>query len=327
MRVLVTGGAGYIGSHTARELARLGHEVVILDDLSTGHVESVGDLPLARVDLATGDVAGFLAERRFDAAIHFAAKALVPESVVNPQIYWRSNTLATVRLLDAFVQHGPKRIVFSSTCAVYGTPTEVPIPESHAKNPINPYGHSKLAIEYALEDYSRAYGLGAIALRYFNAAGAAEDGSHGEDHAEETHLIPLAMRSLLGGPTFRIAGTDYDTPDGTCIRDFIHIDDLARAHVRAVERVEAGKFEAINIGTGTGHSVREVLAAIERVTGRRVPAVEAPRRPGDPPRLVARNELARRRLELVPERTLEDIVGSAWRWHQRRPRGYGEGGQ
>ncbi len=325
MRVLVTGGAGYIGSHTARDLARRGHEPVVLDDLSTGHTRAVGDLALARVDLAAGEIGGFIAEGRFDAVVHFAAKAVVPESVEKPAAYWRANLLGSLRLLDALVAHGPKRIVFSSTCAVYGLPSEVPIPETHPKNPITAYGRSKLAVEYALEDYARAYGIGAISLRYFNAAGASEDGAYGEDRALETHLIPLAIKAVQGGPALKIAGTDYDTPDGTCIRDYVHVDDLARAHAIALEKVEPGRAEAFNIGTGKGHSVREVVAAIERATGRKVPAVEAPRRAGDPPVLIARNEAAARRLGFSPERTLEDIVRSAWRWHERHPGGYGRG--
>src|SRR5688572_15396023 len=268
MRVLVTGGAGYIGSHTARYLAARGHEVVILDDLSTGHTTAIGDLPLVRLDLTAGEIAGFLAEHRFDAVVHFAASCLVPESVEHPAKYWKNNLLGSVRLLDALVARGPKRIVFSSTCATYGIPVEVPIPETHPKNPITAYGRSKLAVEHALADYARAYGLGAIALRYFNAAGAAEDGGFGEDHAHETHLIPLMLRALLpGGAPLRVTGTDYDTPDGTCVRDYVHVDDLARAHLLAIEAVKPGELEAINIGTGSGHSVREVIATAERVTG------------------------------------------------------------
>jgi UDP-glucose 4-epimerase len=322
MRILIVGGAGYIGSHTARHLSKKGHDVVALDDLSTGHIAALSGLPLVHLDLVSGDLTSFLAAGRFDAVMHFAARCIVPESVAQPSIYWRTNVLGTLRLLDAMVARGPRRLVFSSTCATYGIPTEVPIPEAHPKAPINAYGKSKLAVEHALDDYARAHGLGAIALRYFNAAGAASDGSHGEDHAQETHLIPLALGALLGGPPLRVTGTDYPTPDGTCIRDYVHVDDLARAHALALERIEPGTFSAFNIGTGAGHSVREVIDTIEKVTRRALPRTDAPRRPGDPPKLVARAETARTHLDFTPERSLEDIVTSAWRWHESHPRGY-----
>ncbi|HVY63084.1 MAG TPA: UDP-glucose 4-epimerase GalE [Planctomycetota bacterium] len=325
MRVLVTGGAGYIGSHTARDLARAGHDVVILDDLSTGHPEAIGDLPLARLDLAAGDVAGFIAEGKFDAVIHFAAKCLVPESVAKPALYWRTNAMGMMRLLDALAQHGPRRIVFSSTCATYGLPLRSPIDEDHPQKPITSYGRTKLACEHALDDYARAYGIGSISLRYFNAAGAAEDGGIGEDHEHETHLIPLMLRAVVTGEPLRVTGTDYDTPDGTCIRDYVHVMDLAAAHRIALEKIEPGKAQFFNIGTGKGHSVREVISTGERVTGRKVPTVEAPRRPGDPPALVAKTDLARSTLGFAPKFTLEDIVRTAWRWHERHPKGYGRG--
>ena len=326
MRVLLTGGAGYVGSHAARELARRGHMVVVLDDLSTGHEAAISGLPLVRLDITRDEIEPVLREGRFDAAMHFAARCLVPESVERPAQYWRTNLIGGLRLLDALVAVGPKRLIFSSTCATYGLPREVPIPEDHPKAPITSYGRSKLAFEHALQDYARAYGLGSISLRYFNAAGAAEDGSHGEDHAVETHLIPLVLRAAAGGPPVRIFGTDYDTPDGTCIRDYVHVDDLARAHVLALEQIEPGAAEALNVGTGIGHSVREVIEVAARVTGRTIPVVEAERRPGDPPRLVARGERARERLRFVPERSLDDIVRSAWAWHSRHPGGYGDGG-
>jgi UDP-glucose-4-epimerase GalE len=325
MRVLVTGGAGYIGSHTARDLARAGHDVVILDDLSTGHVEATFDLPLARVDLASGDVDGFVAEGKFDAVVHFAAKCLVPESVEKPALYWRANVAGMHRLLDALAAHGPRRVVFSSTCATYGMPLTVPMGEDHPQRPITSYGRTKLACEHMLDDYARAYGIGSISLRYFNAAGAASDGMLGEDHLHETHLIPLMLRALQGGPPLRIAGTDWPTPDGTCIRDYVHVDDLARAHRIALERIEAGKAEFFNIGTGRGASVREVVAAGEKITGQKIPSVAAPRRPGDPPELVARNAKAREVLGFLPEHDLESIVRTAWRWHERHPKGYGRG--
>lgn len=323
MRILVTGGAGYIGSHTARELASRGHQVTLLDDLSTGHVEATADLPLARLDLATDDVTPVFREGRFDAVVHFAAKCLVPESVTAPAIYWRANTWGSLKILDAMVATGVKRIVFSSTCATYGLPDAVPIAETHPQRPITSYGKSKLAVEHAVADYAQAYGIGAIALRYFNAAGASADGRYGEDHTPETHLVPLVLGALLGGPPITIAGTDWPTPDGTPIRDYVHLDDLARAHVIALDAIQPGKFEALNVGTGNGHSVREVIAVAEKITGRKVPTTEGTRRPGDPARLIARNDLARERLGFVPERSIEDIVRSAWRWHESHPKGYG----
>jgi UDP-glucose-4-epimerase GalE len=323
MRVLVTGGAGYIGAHTARDLAGRGHAVTIVDDLSTGHEEAAGGLPIVRLDLAADPIAPVLAEGRFEAVVHFAAKCLVPESVTHPSRYWRANALGSMRLLDAMVETGVRRIVFSSTCATYGIPDEVPIAETHPQRPITSYGRSKLAVEHMVGDYARAYGLAGMALRYFNAAGASEDGAFGEDHDPETHLIPLVLGAALGGAPLRIAGTDWPTPDGTCIRDYVHLDDLARAHALAIEAAEPGRLEALNIGTGAGHSVREVVALAGRIAGRPVPTVEAPRRPGDPALLVARNDAARARLGFVPERTIEDIVRTAWRWHSTHPRGYG----
>lgn len=324
MRILVTGGAGYIGSHTARRLARAGHDVTILDDLSTGHAAAIAGLRLVRLDLCSDEIAPLLAEGRFDAVIHFAAKALVPESVAHPARYWRTNLLGSVRLLDALVARGPKRIVFSSTCATYGLPDRVPIDEAHPQRPITAYGRSKLAVEHALADYAQAYGLGSIALRYFNAGGAEPDGSHGEDHAPETHLVPNVLAAAAGGEPVRICGTDYDTPDGTCIRDYIHVDDLARAHAAALERVEPGRALAFNLGTGVGTSVREVIGCARRVTDRDIPVLECERRPGDPPRLVADARRAAAALDFRCERSLEDIVRSAWEWHRRHPGGYGD---
>ena len=326
MRILVTGGAGYIGSHTARRLARAGHDVTILDDLSTGHPRAVAGFKLVRLDLASDDLDPLLAEGRFDAALHFAAKALVPESVAQPARYYRANIFGSVRLFDALVARGPKRVVFSSTCATYGLPVRDPIDETHPQVPITAYGRTKLAVEHALSDYAQAYGLGSIALRYFNAAGAEADGSHGEDHAPETHLIPNVLAAAAGGERVKICGTDYDTPDGTCVRDYIHVDDLARAHILALERIEAGRALALNLGTGRGHSVREVVDCARRVTGREVPSVETDRRPGDPPRLVADPGRAAAALGFRCERTLEEIIGSAWEWHRAHRHGYDEEG-
>jgi UDP-glucose-4-epimerase GalE len=323
MRILVTGGAGYIGGHAVRRLLGAGHEVTVLDDLSTGHARSAAGAPIVELDLVRDDLEPLFAEGRFDAVLHFAAKCLVSESVMEPAKYWRTNVAGGVRLLDALVARGPKRIVFSSTCATYGLPLRVPIDEDHPQSPITAYGRSKLAFEHALADYARAYGLGSIALRYFNAAGAEKDGSHGEDHHPETHLIPLVLRAAAGGPPVEIRGTDYPTPDGTCIRDYIHVDDLARAHILALERIEAGRALALNLGTGRGHSVREVVEAARRVTGRPIPSVEAARRPGDPPALVADPRRAREALGFTAERTLDDILRSAWKWHSSHPEGYG----
>lgn len=322
MRILVTGGAGYIGGHTARFLARRGHDVVALDDLSTGHPPSIPGIPLVRLDLTRDDIEAVLLEGRFDAVMHFAAKCLVPESVAAPALYWRTNQVGGVRLLDAVIARGPKRFVMSSTCATYGLPLRSPIDETHPQAPITSYGRTKLALEHALDDYARAYGLGSIALRYFNAAGAEADGSHGEDHEPETHLVPNVLRAALGGPALKVCGTDYDTPDGTCIRDYVHVDDLARAHLVALERTAAGRFQAFNIGTGVGSSVREVVDCARRVTGRAIPSADAPRRPGDPARLVADVRKARDELGFQAERSLEDIVRTAWAWHERHAKGY-----
>ncbi len=333
MRVLVTGGAGYIGSHTARSLAEghagaEPHEVVALDDLSTGHAAALPDglgVRLVRLDL--GDalaVARFLGEERFDAVIHFAARCLVPESVVRPRDYWRSNVVSGLNLLDALIERGPRRIVFSSSCAVYGHPDEVPLREDHATRPVSPYGRTKLAFERALEDYAAAYGIGSVALRYFNAAGASQDGAFGEDHEPETHLIPRILAAALDGKPVAICGTDYPTPDGTCIRDYVHVDDLARAHALALERVREGAALAVNVGTGRGHSVREVIEAARRATGRPIAAVEEPRRPGDPAALVADVRAAKEALGFEARRDLDDTLRTAWAWHTAHPLGYGD---
>jgi UDP-glucose 4-epimerase len=327
MRILVTGGAGYIGSHTARLFRSHGHEVWVYDNLSTGHRAAVPADRLVVGDLAETDrLDHVLLTKQIEAVVHFAALALVGESVREPARYYRNNVVNTLGLMDLMRRHGIKRFVFSSTCATYGIPLAVPITEDEPQKPINPYGNTKLAVEHALLDHAAAYGWGVSILRYFNAAGAAADGSLGEDHDPESHLMPLAIQSALGlRPPLDILGTDYPTPDGTCIRDYIHVEDLADAHLRAVEKIGPGNVLCCNLGTGQGHSVREVIGAVEDVSGRKVPAKEAPRRPGDPPVLVAQAERAGTELGWRPRYTeLRGIVETAWRWHSGRPRGYGE---
>lgn len=329
MKVLVTGGAGYIGSHAVREFLEAGHQVAVLDDLSKGHR---GAVP-AGVALVAGDLgdAGTL-ERALDGAeavIHFAGLLSVAESVAAPGPYYQTNVAKAIALLTAMIRTGVGRMIFSSTCAVYGMPVRVPMDEDHPKEPINPYGASKRAFERALQDHAAAGQLRAVALRYFNAAGCHPDGSLGEDHRPEEHLIPLALDAALGRrPALKVHGGDYDTPDGTCIRDYIHVQDLARAHVLALEAHEKGEaFRIYNLGTEHGHSVREVIAAVERVTGRKVPAVVGPRRPGDPPRLVASAARAREELGFRPAHVeLDAIVETAFRWRRDHPEGYGARG-
>jgi UDP-glucose-4-epimerase GalE len=316
--VLVVGGAGYIGSHTARALRRRGHEVVIYDNLSTGHAFLADGFELVRGDIADA-VRLSAALRGVDSVMHFAAHAYVGESVANPRKYFRNNVEGGLALLNACVDCGVRRIIFSSTCAVYGVPPKVPIPENTPRQPVNPYGVSKLFFENALEAYDRAYGLRFAALRYFNAAGADESGEIGELHEPESHLIPSALLAATGArPELELFGTDYPTPDGTCIRDYIHVNDLADAHVSALERLAGGADSiAVNLGTGTGYSVKEVLDKIEQVTGRKVPARVAPRRAGDPPALVADPSLAERVLQWKATRSLDEMVATAWKWMQR----------
>jgi UDP-glucose-4-epimerase GalE len=317
--VLVIGGAGYIGSHAARTLRRRGHEVVIYDNLSTGHALLAGGFELVRADVA--DVPTLTAAlRRVDSVMHFAAHAYVGESVENPRKYFRNNVEGGLVLLNACVDCGVRRIIFSSTCAVYGVPSKVPIPEDTPRQPVSPYGVSKLFFEQALEAYGRAYGLRFTALRYFNAAGADESGEIGELHDPESHLIPSAMQAATGvRPALDVFGTDYPTPDGTCVRDYIHVNDLADAHVSALERLAGGADSiAVNLGTGRGYSVKEVLNKIEQVSGRKVPARMAPRRPGDPPALVADPALAGKVLQWKATRSLDEIVSTAWQWMQKR---------
>jgi UDP-arabinose 4-epimerase len=317
--VLVIGGAGYIGSHTARALKRAGHEVIVFDNLSTGYEFLATGFELVRGDvLDKSALARVLA--RADAIMHFAAHAYVGESVTNPRKYFHNNVEGGLSLLNAALEAGVKKIIFSSTCAVYGEVAKVPIEENIPRQPVNPYGVSKLFFEQALEAYDRAYGFRYASLRYFNAAGADESGEIGELHDPETHLIPLALRAAAGdGPALHVFGADYPTPDGTCIRDYIHVNDLASAHVKALEHLAAGKGSfAVNVGTGAGASVREVISAVEKATGKPVPHKVVSRRPGDPPALVANPAKAQSLLNWKATRGLNEIVSTAWSWEEHR---------
>jgi UDP-arabinose 4-epimerase len=320
--VLVTGGAGYIGSHACKALARAGYRPIVFDNLSRGHREAVRWGPLVEGDLADrARLSAALVEHRAFAVMHFAAYAYVGESVADPALYYRNNLGGTLALLEAMREAGVAEIVFSSTCATYGTPDAVPIREDASQRPVNPYGETKLAIERALHWYGEAYGVRSAVLRYFNAAGADPEGEIGERHEPETHLIPRVLQAALGQrPHIDIYGTDYPTPDGTAIRDYAHVQDLALAHLCALERLRGGGGSiAVNLGTGSGHSVREVIAAAETVSGGKVPTRAAPRRPGDPPALVADPSLA---AEILGWRAqcsdLDTIIRTALAWHLRR---------
>jgi UDP-glucose-4-epimerase GalE len=321
MRILVTGGAGYIGSHTAKLLAAAGHQPVVFDDLNQGHEWAVKWGPLERGSLSDPSrLAEVFRAHRVDAVVHFAASALVGESMTNPTKYFHNNTVGTLNLLDAMHHAGVNTIVFSSTCATYGDPVRVPIDETHPQAPVNPYGESKLMVEKMLRWYGDIYGLKWMALRYFNAAGADPDGEIGEDHDPESHLIPLVIGAAQGlRPAVKIFGSDYPTADGTAVRDYVHVMDLGDAHLRALDRLQSGTAsQAINLGTGRGHSVKEVVDAVARVSGRQVPAVEAARRAGDPPELVAAPDRARDVLGWTCKYAdLDTIVGHAWAWHEK----------
>jgi UDP-glucose-4-epimerase GalE len=327
MRILVTGGAGYIGSHAVRLFLARGHDVWVYDNLSQGHRAAVPADRLIVGDLADlGHLDNEVVVRRIDGVVHFAAFAEVGESVRDPGKYYQNNVVNTLNLMEVLRRSGVARFVFSSTAATFGIPEHVPITEEEPQRPINPYGTSKLAIERALADYARAYRWGYAALRYFNAAGASPDGSIGEDHDPETHLIPLVIQAAMGQrPYIEIFGTDYATPDGTCIRDYIHVDDLAEAHLLALERMEPGQGLCYNLGIGKGASVREVIRSVEEVTGNKVPVREGPRRPGDPDALVASSQKIQRELGWRPKYTdLRVIVETAWNWHRKHPTGYGD---
>ncbi len=327
MRILVVGGAGYIGSHTVRRLTQVGHDVWVFDNLSVGHIAAVPAGRLIEGDLAdSGALLKALTENSIDAVMHFAAFTSVPESVAEPAKYYRNNVIGAINLLDAMREAGVGKIVFSSTAAVYGVPDHIPVPEDSPPRPINPYGFTKLAIEHALADYARAYNLGFAVLRYFNACGASSDSSIGEDHSPETHLIPIILQVALGQREHvAVFGTDYPTADGTCVRDYIHVEDLAEAHLRVLARIEPGKGLTYNVATGVGFSVRQVIETARRVTNHPIPVVERPRRAGDPPVLVASSQSIQRDLGWTPRYPgIEAIVQSAWRWHSTHPRGYGD---
>ena len=323
MRIFLTGGAGYIGSVCAELLLNEGHEVAIFDNLTEGHRRAVD----SRANFIQGDLAdrlqieAALSSTRPDAVMHFAAYALVPESMRDPSKYFRNNIANGLNLLDAVVARGVQRIIFSSTCAIFGPPERVPIDETAHPRPVSPYGESKLAFEKILRWYDEIHALKFVSLRYFNAAGATEN--LGEDHRPETHLIPNVLKVAFGkSPNVEIYGTDYETPDGTCIRDYIHIVDLARAHILALGADASGFY---NLGTGGGSSVREVIAACRKITGRKIETIEKPRRPGDPPRLIASSEKIKKELGWQPQfQSLDAIVESAWKWHLKFPDGYEE---
>ena len=325
MNVLVVGGAGYIGSHAVRQLMDAGHNVTVYDNLSRGHRRAVPDGMLVEGDLGDRDrVYSTLKEKKIDAVMHFAAFAQVNESVRDPALYYRNNVIAAIELLDAMREANVSKIVFSSTTATYGEPDVVPIPETTPQEPINPYGFTKLVFEKALADYASAYGFAYAALRYFNAAGARPDGTIGEDHDPETHLIPIILEVAMGQrEKITIFGDDYPTPDGTCIRDYIHIDDLGDAHLRALDRLESGKGICVNLGTGRGTSVREIVDACREVTGHPIPEVMGERRAGDPPELIADARMAQQVLGWQPQYTdVKSIIETAWNWHKSHPNGY-----
>ena len=332
--VLVTGGAGYVGSHGVKALAAAGHDVVVYDDLSAGHAEAIdriaGTHPERKIRLVRGDITDTANVRRAleesgaAAVMHFAARLLVGESVREPFLYYRVNVGGALSVLQAMAEAGVKAFVFSSTAATFGEPQTTPIDESHPQRPINPYGESKLAVERALGHVERAFGIRSIALRYFNAAGADESGLIGEDHHPEEHLIPLAVAAVRGGRPLTVFGDDWDTPDGTCIRDYIHVADLSDAHVASLDRLLTGGPSGFyNLGSGDGMSVRQVIDTVGRVAGTVVPHSIGPRRAGDPARLVASNARARAELGWTPRRaSLDTIVRTAWQWHERMPKGY-----
>ncbi|MBT3200282.1 MAG: UDP-glucose 4-epimerase GalE [Phycisphaerales bacterium] len=329
MNVLLTGGAGYIGSHVLRAVLAAGHNCVVYDSLIKGHAEAV---ETTGAELVLGDIADtrkllqVIGDNKIDTVINFAAFIEAGESMDKPEKYFRNNTVKTLELLETMRAGGVKRIVFSSTAAVYGTPELTPIAETAPLAPINPYGSSKLCVEYMLQAYAAAYGLGGVALRYFNVAGAHPAGDIGEAHSPETHLVPLVLQVPLGQrDDIKIFGDDYDTPDGTCIRDYIHVCDLADAHVLAAGAIEPGEIKVYNLGNGEGFSVKEVIETCRKVTGHAIPAEITPRRPGDPPRLVASSAKAIEQLGWRPEYPeLETIVSHAWAWHESHPNGYND---
>jgi UDP-glucose-4-epimerase GalE len=327
MRILVTGGAGYVGSHCVKHLHELGHHVVVYDNLTGGHRQALPEhVTLIRGDLLDRPrLARTFEDHPLDAVIHFAGLINVGESMTLARLYYENNVLGTMNLLGEMMNHNVKHLVFSSTCAVYGVPPRMPIVEDMPKSPINPYGRTKWVIEMALDDCARADGLGSVSLRYFNASGAATDGSIGEDHDPEFHLIPIVLQVALGRREHvLIFGTDYPTPDGTAVRDYVHVDDLASAHLAALNSIEPGKARAYNVGTGQGTSVRQIIERVRRLTGHAVPAVEGGRREGDPAELYADPALIQRELAWHPRYDIDHILKTAWHWHRDHPDGYEE---
>ena len=327
MNILVVGGAGYIGSHAVRFLLAAGHRVTVYDNLSRGHRESIPDDSLVVGELTDREkLVGLLRDRGIEAVMHFAAFALVNESVSNPSEYYCNNVIASLELLEAMKEAGVRKIVFSSTTATYGEADTMPISEDAPQRPISPYGFTKLVIERALSDYANAYGFGYVALRYFNAAGAHPDGTIGEDHDPESHLIPVVLQVALGQrESITIYGDDFPTPDGTCLRDYIHVDDLARGHVAALDYITRHKgVEAVNLGAGKGISVLEMVQAFEQASGVSVPLHFAPRRPGDLPQFWADASKAKRLLNWEVEKSLTDMCADVWRWQSQNPEGYGD---
>lgn len=329
MNVLVIGGAGYIGSHCVRQLILAGHRPVVLDNLVYGHTGALtGGVKFYKGNLEDKQTVGkILADEKIDLVMHFAAFINVGESVSNPLKYYKNNVAGVVNLLETMVESGVKKFVFSSTCATFGIPEKLPLVEDMPQHPINPYGQTKLDVENLLKNCARAYGLNSVAFRYFNASGAAEDGTIGEDHSPESHLIPLAIFAAMGKrPALKIFGNDYNTPDGTCLRDYVHVDDLSRAHIAAFDKLEGdGKFLHYNLGTGTPNSVLEIIRGVEKVSGLKVPHEFAPRRPGDPDALYANSQKAKTELGWkIKYNNVEDIIATAWKWHSTHPNGFGD---
>lgn len=327
MKILITGGAGYVGSACLRFIAGRGHEVLAYDNLALGHRAAVDGHPFVEGELAdTAHLTETLQSFGADAVMHFAAASYVGESVENPDYYYRNNVGGTQSLLNAMRQAGTARLLFSSTCATYGIAQAEPMAETTPQDPVSPYGRTKMAVEWMIRDYARAYGLGYTLLRYFNASGADADGRHGEDHRPESHLIPLVLQVALGQrDKISVLGTDYPTPDGTCIRDYVHVQDLASAHLLAIEATAPGTGEVYNIGTGHGHSVLEIIAACEAVTGQKIARHLTERRPGDPPHLVADPTKLKTALGWAPVYTdITRIIETAWAWHSAHPEGYKE---